>query len=134
MPTPFAAVDDLVSAAIDGEFGEQFTLTAFKDASSADVNLPVVADGAKAAQTVTGVWEGIADAKFPRARGDAADDDAIRRGSAYPSVSVRDDSLAWRPFRGCRCKRLHDNKTYEVEQVLSDGMGRTLITLGSVVQ
>ena len=131
MPTPFEATDDLLSAAIDGEFGEQFTFTAFKVANNVDVNLPMVADGAKPAQTVIGVWENLSQPKFPRARGDASDDDAIRRSAVYPSVSVRTDSLTWTPTKGCRCLRVHDGKLYEVEQTLPDNMGRILFTLSS---
>lgn len=132
MTSPFAARDAKLSGAIDRAFGELFTFTGRQVAANGDVNLPRIADPAKPAFMVRGVWEAFADDEYPRGRGSNPDDEAQRRSAQYPSVSVDEALLTtWRPITGDICMRLFNGATYEILRAEPDDLGRTLFTLTS---
>lgn len=123
--TPFDARDAKLSRAVDRAFGEKFTMNARK--SSADVDLPNVADASRATFDAIGTFERPGKGTTPAARGATQDDNAHKWGTSLPSASFDDDALAWRPIRGDRVTRDFDGTVYEVERVSPDGFGRTTL-------
>lgn len=128
MPSAFAARDARLSRALERTFGEEFTFTARKVAA-ADVNLPRVADGTRAAFDCVGIWEGWG--KSALLREQRGDEDAMKRSAQYNNVLVAVDLLAWTPQVGDVCKRLLDNSVFEVVNVLHDDAGGVLIYLSN---
>lgn len=126
MTIPFSARNSKVSGAMDRAFGEEFTFVAFK--YSDDVDLPPVADGARASFDAVGVWDGPSRSFSPRARL-STNSQAHAVAASMPSVCVDDALMAWMPVRGDRVTRAADGSTYEVSKALPDGMGRTTIFL-----
>lgn len=126
--TPFDARDAKLSGAIDKAFGENFTFIAKKTAA-ADVDLPLVADGARASFDAVGAFENPAKRATPTARGSIQDDNAHSWDVSMPSVSVDDSLLTWRPVRGDRVTRAFNGTKYEIARAFPDGMGRTVFFL-----
>jgi hypothetical protein len=107
----------MLSRAVERAFGEVFTFTARKH-DAADVDLPRIADGSRAAFDCTGRWEGPAKADYPRARGSTSDDQSIRINVPYACVRIANDALAWPLVNGDQCLRQKDNTRWRVANVL----------------
>lgn len=123
--TPFDAREGKLSRAVDRAFGEKFTF--FARTGSEDVDLPNVADAARATFDALGAFERPGKGTTPAARGATQDDNAHKWSTSLPSASFDDGALIWRPVRGDRAKRDFDGTVYEIERVSPDGFGRTTL-------
>lgn len=112
--------------AVDRDSGELFTFTGRKFAF--DVDSPRVADSARPAFDVTGVWSGPSRTFYPHARG-VSSDHAQQRIASKPSVKVDIALLSWSPVTGDLAVRQIDSSTYEIGEVLPDGFGRLVLML-----
>ena len=111
-------------------FGEVFTIEPML--AQADPNGRLIPDNARTAMVgVTGIWDGPTTSKSAQTRGAITDDVAHNWVASFPSVSIADADLAWTPRKGDKLTRSLDGAIYQIDQVLPNGYGRTLIKLTS---
>lgn len=128
MPTPFAALDAMLSGAVNSTFGEAFTFQAFT--ANTDVDLPLVADATRLDFAAVAVWVAQTSSATPHARGAMQDDNAHNWTASQPQITVDDALLVWRPRKGDRVTRLEDGAVYQIARPpRPDGMGHTTIDL-----
>lgn len=113
-----------LNAAVAKAFGEDFTFTARKQA--ADVDLPRVADPARATFTRAGTWFSGSKVRHTRARGHA-DDHAQGEAVSAPRADFAISDLPWMPIEGDLCKREHDGAIYSVARSLPNGFDRVVV-------
>lgn len=128
MPTPFDALDSLLSGAVNSVFGEVFLFEAFKTAD--DVDLPKIADTSRAAFSAIAVWVEQSRSTTPHARGALQDDNAHNWTASHPELTIDDANLSWRPQPGDRVTRVETGSVYQISRPpRPDGMGHTTIQL-----
>jgi hypothetical protein len=128
MPVPFAALDALLSEAVNDCFGETFRFEAFKQVD--DVDLPVISDPDRVMFEAVGIWADPAVSKAPHARGALQDDNAHNWTAGHPTVLIDDGALLWRPRADDLVTRLEDGSVYRISKPpRPDGMGHTTIPL-----
>lgn len=129
MVTPNPARVAKLSAAIDGAFGEMFTITAYKRVD--DVNSRPVPDTSRLAFTAEGIWDGPAKSKTPPARGDVAENRAHNWIGTFLSANFSETALTWIVMQGDTITRQLDGTTYSVVDVYPTGFGRITITFSA---
>ena len=130
MPTPFAALDSILSEAVNGTFGETFEFRAFK--ATGDVNAPKIPDPDRPPFRAVGVWNAQTKSKAPTARGALQDDNAHNWTASMPEVHVDDALLIWKPQPGDRVLRIETMQAYAISvPPRPDGMGHTCMQLTS---
>ncbi len=123
----FAALDTLLSGAVNSVFGELVTFEAFKPA--ADVNSPKIPDADRIAFTTVAIWVEQTNSMTPPARGQA-DSNAHSWTASQPQISIDNVDLIWRPQPGDRILRVETGEIYEIARPpRPDGMGHTVIQL-----
>lgn len=126
MPTPFTALSERLSEAVDGYFAERFRFDPYK--ASDDVDLPPVADGSRASFEVPGRWFAPSQSRPPHARGATQDDNAHNWTASKPVVMVTASKLIWTPRPGDRVTRLEDGAIYQISAPpRPDGLGHIAI-------
>lgn len=127
MTDAFAALDALLSGAVNAVFGETFRFEAFK--AGDDVDKPRIADDGRATFVATAQWFAPTNSVVPQARG-AQDDNAHRWTVGQPQILIDDAALLWRLQPGDRITRISTGETYTIgKPPRPDGMGHTTIPL-----
>lgn len=129
MPTPFDALDSLLTATVHSVFAEAFRIVAYK-IPAGDVDALPIPDPDKLPLDVMAEFVAQAKSTPLPARGAMQDDNAHSVTASHPQIHVDDVMLLWPPVRGCRVIRLATGETWQISRPpRPDGFGHTCIDL-----
>lgn len=132
MGTPFDALDEMLSDAVNGVFAEMFEFRAMTT-GAAGVDGPRISDASRQTFQAAGQWVSQTKSSTLPARGAVQDDNAHSWTVARPEIHIDDRFLIWKPRQHDRVVRIDTGDTYAIGAApRPDGMGHTTLPLTSM--
>jgi len=127
--------ETIASPLIDQVYGEPFLITPrapppAPGGGPPDVNARRPHDTSRPVTPFIGVWDDPNLGVFPHSPG-LSDNTAPKLSAGKTTVDYQTSSLPFQPVIGDKITRMADGSTYAIENILSDGINRTRLALGS---